>query len=207
VPDPVELLGYAASALVVLSLTMGSLLRLRVVSLVGSLTFASYGALIGSVPVLVTNAAIAVINVVHLVRIWRDRSARAYFEVLPVPPDSPVLRRFASFYAEDIRRFQPRFDGIRDDHLAWMVLRDAVPAGVVLAVPDEEGTARVEVDYVTAPHRDFRAGSVLYDGSGAFPDRGFTRVVADAATSAHRRYLARMGFTADDGDRWSREVR
>jgi len=40
------LIGHTASALVVLSLTMTSVVRLRIVSLCGSVTFFVYGALI-----------------------------------------------------------------------------------------------------------------------------------------------------------------
>ena len=53
-----ELVGYAASALVVASLAMTSVVRLRAISLIGSVTFVVYGVLIGSVPIVVTNAAI-----------------------------------------------------------------------------------------------------------------------------------------------------
>ncbi|NQV06152.1 YgjV family protein, partial [bacterium] len=50
-----EILGYAASALVVLSLAMRSILRLRIIGLVGSVAFMVYGILIGSYPVAITN--------------------------------------------------------------------------------------------------------------------------------------------------------
>ena len=59
----VEMVGYLASALVVLSLTMTSVVRLRMVSFCGSITFFVYGVLIDSVPIMITNGAIAVINV------------------------------------------------------------------------------------------------------------------------------------------------
>ena len=59
----VELVGYLASALVVLALTMTSVVRLRMVSLAGSITFFVYGTLIDAVPIMITNGAIAVINV------------------------------------------------------------------------------------------------------------------------------------------------
>ena len=61
--DTTELVGYLASALVVVSLAMTSVVRLRAISLVGSLAFVAYGVLIESIPIVVTNAAIAVLNV------------------------------------------------------------------------------------------------------------------------------------------------
>ncbi len=50
-----ELIGYVASALVVTSLAMTSVVRLRTISLAGSVTFVVYGLLIGSVPIVITN--------------------------------------------------------------------------------------------------------------------------------------------------------
>ena len=48
----VELLGYAASALVVAALSMKSVVRLRGLSLCGSIAFLVYGVLIESVPII-----------------------------------------------------------------------------------------------------------------------------------------------------------
>src|SRR5690606_31118923 len=58
-----EAVGYLASALVVLSLTMTSVVRLRTISLAGSIAFVVYGAMLGAVPILISNAVIAAINV------------------------------------------------------------------------------------------------------------------------------------------------
>jgi hypothetical protein len=60
---PEALVGYVASALVVVSLTMTSVVRLRFISFLGAVTFVVYGLLIESAPIVVTNAAIIVINV------------------------------------------------------------------------------------------------------------------------------------------------
>jgi uncharacterized membrane protein YhaH (DUF805 family) len=203
--DPVEVVGYVASALVVVSLMMSSLLRLRLVSLVGSLVFATYGLLIGSLPVVLTNLAILVINISHLARLWRDRARDAYFEVVDVEPSSHVLQRFVAFHHTDIRRFQPEFAGLRPDHLAWMVLRDGVPVGAVLATPAGDGAADLDLDYVTEAHRDFSPGSALFGHPGVFERRGVGRARSLATTAAHRRYLKKMGFHPE-GDRWVREV-
>jgi hypothetical protein len=204
VPDTVELIGYLASALIVISLLMASVLKLRVINLVGAVVFTAYGVLIDSVPVVVTNGAIVLIDVYYLAKMLRDRSRDAYFEVVEVEPTSPLLRRFVEFHRRDIEVSQPRFEGLRDDHLAWMILRDAVPVGVVLAdhVGDE---GHLELDYVVPAHRDFTAGSVLFGESGAFRARGMTAVTTTGDTDMHRRYLERMGFD-HEGDTWRRPV-
>lgn len=202
-----EIIGYTASALVVFSLLMSSLLKLRMVNLVGASVFTVYGLLIGALPVVLTNGSIVIIDVYYLVVLLRARARDAYFEVIEVPSDSPLLRRFVEFHRDDIANFQPSFSGVRDDHLAWMVLRDAVPVGAVLASRHDANAevARLDLDYVTYPHRDFTAGTVLFGDSEAFGARGIRRVETADETPAHRRYLSRMGFTGDNGT-WVRDV-
>ena len=60
--DGADLIGYAASALVVLALTRSSVVKLRILSLLGSVCFVTYGLMIGSIPILITNGCIAAIN-------------------------------------------------------------------------------------------------------------------------------------------------
>ena len=203
-----ELIGYLASALVVLSLLMTSVLRLRVIGLIGAVVFATYGVLIGAIPVVVTNGAIILVHGYHLMRLLRDRAADAYFEVMRWPTDGIYLPRFVAFHAEDIARSQPAFAGMHDEHLAWVVLRDAEPVGLVLARHDGSGTAHIDLDYVTPPHRDFAAGLTLFNNARIFGIDGIAEVVTRADTEAHRRYLIRMGFepSAASADDWTRSV-
>ena len=199
----VELVGYLASALIVVSLLMASLWRLRIINLVGAVVFTAYGALIASVPVMVTNGAIILIDVYYLVVMLRDRAAQAYFEVVETPPDTPLLERFVAFHADDIARFQPRFAGLQPDHLAWAILRDGAPVGVVLA-RREGDVATIDLDYVSPAHRDQRAGTRFYASPALFAPHGITRLMTHAEVEAHRRYVTAMGFHPVDGGLFER---
>ncbi len=68
----VEILGYAASVLVAVSLMMGSMVRLRWINLAGALLFAVYGYILGAYPVLVVNVFIAGVNLFYLWRLRRS---------------------------------------------------------------------------------------------------------------------------------------
>lgn len=61
-----EWLGYAASLLVVMSLLMRDIKRLRYINLVGSILFVIYGILIAAYPVAVMNFVATLINLYHL---------------------------------------------------------------------------------------------------------------------------------------------
>lgn len=195
--EPTELVGYLASALIVVSLLMSSVHRLRVINLIGAVVFTVYGLLIGSIPVVLTNGVIVVIDLYHLQRIARAHAQGDYFEVVAVPTDSPLLARFLAFHEEDARRFQPEFDGLRDDHQAWMVLRNAMAVGVVLARVDGE-VATIDLDYVAPAYRDQRAGTRFYSTPGLFSPHGVRRLRSVATVEAQRRYLEDMGFAVTE---------
>lgn len=194
-----ELVGYAASALVVTSLAMTSVVRLRIISLLGSLTFVTYGVLIGSVPILLTNTAIALLNIMFLTREFRGERD---LDALVVPPDSPFLVDFLHHHADDIRRSQPDAD-LEDPGFAILLTRDGLPAGIVLGDRDDTRVS-IRLDYVLAAHRDSRLGHWLYGpGAKVLTREGVSTITATATTESHRAYLQRMGFTPDTPERWT----
>ena len=64
-----EVVGYLASLVVLLSFLMKDVVKLRMVNIVGCLLFVAYGVFLGfSIPIIVTNIAIATINLVFLIK-------------------------------------------------------------------------------------------------------------------------------------------
>ncbi|MES2555438.1 MAG: YgjV family protein [Bacteroidota bacterium] len=63
-----EYIGYAASLAVLIAFLMKNMRTLRIVNTVGCVLFIVYGCLLPSIPVIVTNAAIVVINLYYLLR-------------------------------------------------------------------------------------------------------------------------------------------
>lgn len=191
-----EIVGYAASILVVLSLAMTSVVRLRSISLVGSLTFMAYGLLIESVPIVLTNTAIAGIN------IWFLRTELGHHRGLGavvVPADSPFLTDFIHFHLDDIHRFQPTFQMPAHDSLCLLLTRDGLPAGALVG-RREADQLHVVLDYVLRAYRDSRLGRWLYGpGAEVFRGQGITRIVSRPGDEVHRSYLERMGFRSADG--------
>ena len=66
-----ELIGYVGSALVVISMLMTSVIRLRVINLAGSLIFTCYALLIRSYPTAAMNVFLVGINIYHLIRLLK----------------------------------------------------------------------------------------------------------------------------------------
>jgi hypothetical protein len=61
-----EIIGYIASILVAVSLMMSSILKLRVINLIGAACFTVYGLLIDAYPVAVVNFIIVLIDLYYL---------------------------------------------------------------------------------------------------------------------------------------------
>ncbi|MGB3734036.1 MAG: hypothetical protein WA964_03710 [Ilumatobacter sp.] len=195
-----EAIGYAASALVVLSLTMRSILRLRLISLCGSATFLTYGILIESPPIIATNVCIATINLWFLRKEFAiRRSGHGDLGASRIRSDSPFLHDFVEYHLDDITSFQPEFQmPTGDDVVALMLTRDALPAGLMVGHL-HGSTLYVDLDYVLREHRDSRLGKWLYGiGRPVFRDAGVTEIRAVAVTDAHDKYLRGVGFDPPD---------
>ncbi len=69
----VEILGYAASIMVAISLTMKDIVKLRILNFIGCGLFSAYGVMIDSWPVVVTNSFIACVNVYFLLKMQQEK--------------------------------------------------------------------------------------------------------------------------------------
>ena len=191
-----ELIGYLASTLVVVSLAMTSVVRLRIISLLGSITFVVYGALIGSAPIVITNALIAGINTWYLRKEFASGSAGGVgLGVSHIRPDSPFLADFVAFHLIDIHRFQPDFRlPVGDDVVTLLLNRDGLPAGLLIG-RRSGSTLTIDLDYVLGPYRDSRIGRWLYGpGADVFRADGIDALRSAGTTDTHRKYLERVGF-------------
>jgi len=199
-----QILGYAASVIIALSLLMRSIVRLRVINLIGAAMFSAYGFLIHAYPVGVLNFAIAIINIVQLTLLWRRSEM---FRILEVAPDTPYVQYFLDVQAEDIRRFFPQFRRELPSNFAIVVLRDLVPAGLLLGKIEGE-QLEVNLDYVMPQYRDLKVGSFLFhDEADFFRKRRVREIVGRADSNVHADYLKRMGFAAEGAGTFRLQLR
>ncbi len=196
-----ELIGYAGSVLVVISLMMQSLWRLRIINLIGAAVFTVYAVLIRSWPVAVVNGVIVVIDIWYL---WRMSVQEDYFSTLEIQPDSAYLAKFLDFYADDIARYMPDAAPPDAGATVFAVLRNAVPVGVWVARQRDDATWQLDMDYVIPRYRDSKAGRYLYGTQSPLP-AGIT-LITEAPVAAHERYLRDMGFEPDGGGRLRKTV-
>lgn len=190
-----EAVGYLASALIVLSITQKSILKLRVLGLAGSLVFLVYSVAIEAYPIAVVNTIAAGIHTWYLRQLIQHKDE--LFRILHVDPESPYLLDFLEFYRDEIQgRFQPEFVYKPSaDLVTAFILRDMVPAGLLIGERQQDGTFKVDLDFVVPQYRDFKIGSFVYSADSALlTDISPTCVWANASNLDHAKYLRRMGF-------------
>lgn len=190
----IEAVGYLGSALLILSMTRTSILKLRVFGLIGSLVFLTYSLLIAAYPIAVVNVVIASVHIYFLRQLLSKK--KEYFTVLEVRPESRYLEYFLDFHTDEIVAFQPDFHYEADpNQIRAFILRDLVPAGLFIGRPCTDHTVEVLLDFVIPQYRDFRVGQFLYsDRSGIFRDPQCDHAWSKAGNPAHNEYLERMGF-------------
>ena len=71
----VEILGYAASIMVAISLTMKDIVKLRILNFIGCALFTAYGLMIDSWPVVLTNGFIACFNIYFLAKMQQKKKS------------------------------------------------------------------------------------------------------------------------------------
>ena len=67
----IEIFGYIGSALVVISMLMSSVVKLRLINVVGSIISGTYAIIVGALPLVLMNACLIIINVINLYKLLK----------------------------------------------------------------------------------------------------------------------------------------
>ncbi len=190
-----ELIGYTASVLVAISLMMSAIVKLRIVNMLGAVTFTLYGILIGSIPVAAMNAFIVFINIFYLIKIYRDKS---YFELMPADSDSNYLTKFLGYYRDSIKTYQPSFYFGKNYNFSLFVLNEMVPVGLLMGDRTDD-KLKLHLDFVIPSYRDFKVGSYLFhENLNYFRDNGIKLITTEPGSDQHNTYLEKMGFRMEN---------
>lgn len=193
-----EYLGYVASLIVLVSLLMSSLKKLRWINLIGATLFGIYGFMIGSIPTGMMNLGIVIIDIYYLVKMYNSKD---FFQVLPIEDNSEYLDEFMRFYGKDIESYMklPDLD-IKTVETKFYILRNMNTAGIFIADKYDESTLEIKLDYVVPMYRDFKIGLFVFNSQReAFLEKGFTKFIVNTTNDAHIKYVKKMGFV-QEGD-------
>lgn len=190
----IELMGYFASLVVLVSLLMTSVVKLRVLNSIGSAIYVVYALIIGSYPTALMNLGLVAINIYFLVKLSRTKTA---FTLVELNAQENGLAHFLKLYQKDIAIYFPEFDGAAAaGEQVYMVYADENPAGVMIGRAEENGTLAVRLDYATPKFRDCSVGTFLY---GELKESGIQGLTAANGPDKHTQYLRKMGFVETNG--------
>ncbi len=192
--DWVEWVGYGASLAIMISMLMSSVLKLRMINLVGCFLFIIYGWIIGAYPVAIVNFFIALINIYYLRKMLGQTAS--YFSVMEMDANDIYVRKFLDFYWKDIQKFMPEFkpNQLEGDE-CWLLLKDMKVAGIFMGGHKGDNTLEIHLDYLLPEYRDFKVGKFLYENKkDLFLKKSYKRLIAQPGNKKHNKYLKKMGF-------------
>lgn len=188
-----ELIGYTGSALVVISMLMTSVVKLRVINLTGSLIFTVYALLIRSYPTAAMNIFLVGINVYHLIRLLKTPKN---YDMIRTDVKDAYFDYMLQTSMEDIRQFFPHFSpDEKQADLAYLITCERNPAGLFLASDAGKDELEVLLDYTTPTYRDASAGRYLHD---QLKRDGYKTVVFRGDAPKHVDYLENIGYRKNE---------
>ena len=187
-----EAVGYFATGLVLISFLMTSVVKLRLINLIGSAIFTVYAVLIKSYPTAIMNLGICAINVYFLVRLLRTEK---HTTLELAQPDDAYIHSFLTRYRDDIRTYFPDFSEEAPADAAYFVCDDLTPRGLLLGKKQDDGSLLIHLDYATPAYRDNSIGRFLYPKLL----ESFTALEFDQVSRKHKKYLQKMGFEKKGG--------
>ena len=188
-----ELIGYTGSLLVIVSMLMTSVVKLRVINTIGSVIFCGYALCIQSYPTAAMQVCLIVINIINLIKL---NNTKKEYSAVQVKSDDGFLAHFLQANTGDIKSFFPEFNTPASQDLIFLITCGEVPAGVFIAeqtsgAAENEKTLSVKLDYTTPAYRDCSAGKFLFN---QLQKQGIKKLTAKTNNPNHKKYLLKMGF-------------
>lgn len=194
--NPVEWFGYFASMVILISLTMTSIVKLRWINLVGCVLFALFAYCIDSIPTIFMNLGIAGINLYFLYQIYY---AKEEYKILAADTSSEYYQHFISVYKSAIEQ-QASIESLSHQS-AFYILRNNIIAGLLIGNNKGDGVLNIKLDFVIPQYRDFKLGKYyLSDHPDFFKKKGISLLRAQTRDKDHQCYLEKVGFIRESPD-------
>ena len=189
----IEIFGYIGSFLVVFSMLMSSVVKLRVINTIGSVVSGIYALIFGAYPLVLINTCLIIINIYNLYKLLHTKQE---YDMVECQKEDSILSYFIEKYRGDIVKYFPGFTGEVVYDKAYVVCCNGNPAGVLLGSEKSDGVIDVVIDYSIPAYRDCSVGTYLYS---KLEESGVQRIeYAQVEAEAHVAYLKKMGFIREN---------
>ncbi len=190
----IELIGYLGSLLVVVSMLMTSVMRLRIINTIGSIIFMVYALIIHSYPTAVMNLFLIGINIYQMIRL-RNTAGNEY-SCTEVNAEDRYLGFLLDFYKDDIKIYFPDFEEQRSTADTWYIVSlNGEPVGIT-GGKRKGKVLHLVIDYSTPAYRDCSVGEYLY---AKLKELGYSALEYEGDAPGHIEYLLKVGFVPEQG--------
>ena len=188
-----EVIGYIGTALVIVSMMMTSVTKLRLINICGGAISTVYAVLVATYPVVILNVCLITINIFQLIREARHKGN---FTHLTVDANDKSLQHFLQFYREDIEKYFPnyRLTAYQNTEV-HIVYIGAEPVGVLVGTRAADAFA-IELDYAVPKYRDLSVGKFLFS---TLKEEGVEMLTAPMGTKPCVEYMKKIGFSDEGG--------
>ena len=188
----IELFGYLGSILVVVSMLMSSVIKLRVINIIGSVISGTYALIIGSFPLALMNICLIIINVYNILKLKKE--SRKY-EIIQGDIQDYFLKYLLNHYDYDIKNYFSDFnvEKVMGDTV-YYVLCNEVPVGIFIGNKKND-KVEVVIDYTVQTYRDCSVAKFLYI---AMKKDGFNQLEIKKPTEKHMLFLKKMSYEEKD---------
>lgn len=202
-PILIEALGYVASFIILVSLTMKSIVRLRWINAAGSALFVAFAVLTRSVPTVFMNLGIVAIDLFYVFKMAR---IRVDYRMVRAERHSAFLEFFYGRHRQEIDSIFGEEAFGEASHFAWFTVNDEI-AGLFAWKEDSPTECRVLIDYVTSRYRDTKIGRYFFeDRLPEFRERGYETLRYVNVGESHWAYLRKIGFTEDSPGCFTKKI-
>lgn len=183
-----ELFGYVGTALVLLSMMMTSVVKLRIINICGSIISMIYAIICNTYPVVFLNGGLIIINAIQVVRFFL--SGKIFTNIVTDLTDE-CSSYFLKFHKDDILKFTPNFnENLSNENKVRIIYSGAEMAGIFIYTQKENNLC-VVLDYTTPKFRDTSVAKYLFD---SLKNEGVKKITSNSASKTHNNYLKKMGF-------------
>ena len=203
--DFIQLLGYAASFIIFISLTMKSIVKLRIVNAIGCVVFVLFALKTNSLPAVAMNVGIVFIDIYYLVRILRVKDS---FEIVDVQKDNEIVQYFYEKNKEELHALFGSAALKKSANVAFYFRNSDIAGLVAYTLTDGTAgkTACIFIDFVVPKYRDLAIGKHFFlDDPGYWQKLGCTALIVEQPAPEHMSYLKRLGFMQQAGS-WKKAL-
>lgn len=188
----IELIGYLGSILVLVSMLMSSVIKLRIINTIGSIIFTFYAFAIQTYPTAILNVILVGVNIYNIVKLLKFTKQ---YDLVEVKAEDSFAGYFIEHYKTDIEIYFPDFKNIVSLYdAAYIVCCNADPAGILLGKKNGD-EIEISLEYTTPMYRDCSVGRFLYE---ELDKKGIKKLIYITAERKHAEYLEKMGFSKNE---------